>query len=128
MVSRSRIRSVLLTDREATLHDGIWRVRCLHCRHPLHFSKAGEPLDGATLEHIVPRRWFGKRAAASLTSGLQGPDDPRNLALACARCNQQKGWGPDARGPEDEHAWMIVATLLARRAERYVTPPRIAPT
>ncbi len=123
MAPRARLRTVLQTDREARLEEGTWRIRCLHCRHTLHLSEAGEPLDGGTLEHIVPRSWFAKRAAAHLTANLQGPDDPRNLALACARCNQQKGKGPDARGPEDLRAQEVVAALLEQRARRYLIPP-----
>lgn len=123
MSPRTRLRTVLQTDREARLEEGVWRIRCLHCRHALHLAQTGEPLDGGTLEHIVPRSWFGRRAAAHLTANLHGPDDPRNLALACARCNQQKGKGPDARGPEDARAQEIVSALLEQRARRYLTPP-----
>jgi HNH endonuclease len=57
-------------------------------------------------------------------AGLEGPSDARNLALACARCNQQKGRGPDAAGPGDARARAIVRTLLDRRAERYIEDAR----
>ena len=48
--------------------------------------------------------------------------DPRNLAVACARCNQQKGRRHDARGPRDPRAREVVGHLLARRLERYLDP------
>jgi hypothetical protein len=67
----------------------------------------------------VPRSWFGLREAAALTDGLTGPDDPRNLALACARCNQAKGRGPDARGPADPENRAIVERLLSARLQRF---------
>jgi 5-methylcytosine-specific restriction endonuclease McrA len=94
-------------------------TRCLHCRTPLRFAESGAPLNGATLEHVVPRSWFGRTAARELTGGLTGPDDARNLALACAACNHAKGRGPDARGPGDARAREVVAAALARRLERW---------
>lgn len=94
-------------------------TRCLHCRTPLRFAESGAPLNGATLEHVVPRSWFGRPAARELTGGLAGPDDARNLALACAACNHAKGRGPDARGPGDARAREVVAAALARRLERW---------
>jgi 5-methylcytosine-specific restriction endonuclease McrA len=107
------------TDTEARIENGVRRTRCLHCRAHLTVAGDGAPLGASTLEHIVPRSWFGRRAAADLTSGLTGPDDPRNLAIACARCNQQKGRGPDATGPGDARAHEIVSALLARRRARF---------
>jgi 5-methylcytosine-specific restriction endonuclease McrA len=107
------------TDMEARIEDGLRRTRCLHCRAHLAVAADGAPLGAVTLEHVVPRSWFGRRAAADLTAGLTGPDDPRNLALACARCNQQKGRGPDAAGPANARAHEIVAGLLAARLKRY---------
>lgn len=117
---RARLLSAVETDRQAEQVDGVWRTRCLHCRAALHLSAAGEPLDGGSLEHVVPRSWFEKRAAVALTAGLSGPDDPRNLALVCRRCNHQKGSGPDARGPAHPRAREIVETLQAKRLERFL--------
>jgi 5-methylcytosine-specific restriction endonuclease McrA len=113
------IGAALDTDTEARAAGGLRHTRCLHCRAHLSISQDGQPLGAATLEHIVARSWFGHRAAADLTRGLTGPDDPRNLALACARCNQQKGRTHDAAGPSDPRAYEIVATLLARRRARH---------
>jgi len=121
---RQLLRLAAATDREAVRSPTGWQTRCLHCRTAVSISDAGEPLGSTTLEHIVPRSWFGRRGSEDLVAQLEGPSDPRNLALACARCNQQKGRGPDAAGPGDARAKEIVRTLLVRRAERYVEDSR----
>ena len=114
-IVRARILSALRTDLEARLDDGVWTTRCIHCRAKLSATEAGEPLGSATLEHIVPRAWFGRREAEDLVAEMTGPEDPRNLALACARCNHGKGKGPDRKGPGDPRAREIVGRLLAKR-------------
>ena len=116
------LRSVLDSDRDATRVDDEWHTRCLHCRTRLTLTAGGAPIGDASLEHIVPRSWFGLRAAAPFTDTLAGADDVRNLAVACARCNQQKGCGPDQRGPHDAGARDVIARLLARRQARFVAP------
>lgn len=121
---RQLLRLAVESDREARLADGVWQTRCLHCRAHLALGSTGEPLGATTLEHIVPRSWFGRRGAEDLTAALDGPADRRNLALACARCNQQKGRGPDAAGPADARAREIVGALLARRAGRLLEERR----
>jgi 5-methylcytosine-specific restriction endonuclease McrA len=121
---RQLMRLAAATDREARLTDDTWEARCLHCRAHLSITASGEPLGTATLEHIVPRSWFGRRGCEDLLASLDGPSDPRNLALACARCNQQKGRGPDAAGPGDPRAREIVHALLERRLRRYRKDPR----
>jgi len=108
------------TDRLARLEDGVWVTRCLHCRSRLGVRADGVPLGSATLEHVVPRSWVDAPSAAALWALAGSPEDPRNLALACARCNQQKGRRHDARGPGDARAREIVARLLATRLERYI--------
>lgn len=118
------MRLAAVTDREATRSDAGWETRCLHCRSRVSITGTGEPLGTTTLEHIVPRSWFGRRGSEDLVAALDGPSDPRNLALACARCNQQKGRGPDAAGPGDARAKAIVRALLDRRAERYIEDSR----
>jgi 5-methylcytosine-specific restriction endonuclease McrA len=124
MSLRPLLRLAAATDRDAQLANGTWETRCLHCRTRLSITEAGDPLGSTTLEHIVPRSWFGRRGAEDLVEGLAGASDPRNLALACARCNQQKGRGPDAAGPSDARAREIVRALLERRAARYIEDPR----
>lgn len=112
------------TDAEASREASGWRTRCLHCRTRLHLDTRGEPLGAASLEHVVPRAWFGKRAAAALTARVgDAPDDARNLAIACTRCNHDKGKGPDARGPHDARAYEVVETLLSKRLARWRDAP-----
>ncbi len=122
---RHLFRLAVATDAEAVqAADGIWTTRCLHCRTRLQVAADGEALGGSSLEHVVPQAWFGVRAAAALT--VQVGDDrdaPRNLAVACRTCNQDKGKGPDARGPQDARAYDVVAALLAKRLARWRPPP-----
>lgn len=108
------------TDVNAQNTGRAWLTRCLHCGSHVGVSESGTPMGTTTLEHIVPRSWFGIRAAADLVERVGAPDDPRNLALACARCNQQKGRTHDAHGPADERAHDVVARLLAKRLARFV--------
>lgn len=113
----------LATDADARCRDHVWTTRCLHCRTRLQVRADGSALGASSLEHVVPQSWFGKRAATSLTREVgDDPDAARNLALACARCNQDKGKGPDARGPADARAFEVVRMLLARRLGRWREP------
>jgi 5-methylcytosine-specific restriction endonuclease McrA len=118
---KSLFRLAVATDAEAVQStDGVWTTRCLHCRTRLQVAAEGEALGATSLEHVVPQAWFGQRAAAALTVRVgDDRDDPRNLALACRRCNQDKGKGPDARGPQDARAFDVVAALLAKRLARW---------
>lgn len=110
-------------DAEARLEDGVWETRCLHCRSRLRVRADGEALGHATLEHVVPQAWFGKRAAKTLTARVSDDaDDPRNLAIACAGCNHGKGVSHDARGPNDARAIAVVTALLERRLARWREP------
>lgn len=119
---RARLLRAVLSDSHATQVPGGWQTRCLHCRSAVGVSVAGEPWIGTTLEHIVPRSWFAKPKAAALVAQVGDADDPRNLALACARCNHQKGRGPDAHGPADERAYAVVLQLLTARLARWRAP------
>jgi len=108
------------TDRLARLEDGIWVTPCLHCRSRLGVRADGAPLGSASLEHVVPRSWADAPSADGLWALAGGIEDPRNLALACARCNQQKGRRQDAQGASGARAREIVERLLATRLERYI--------
>lgn len=125
----SRLHSLLLlaarSDARASLQDGHWQTGCLHCRSQIGITVDGKPWPGTTLEHIVPRSWFGRSQAESLVVQVENADDPRNLALACARCNHQKGRGPDARGPANARAYAIVERLLATRMSRWRAPDQV---
>lgn len=120
---RTLMLAVLQSDASARFEQERWLCPCVHCRTPQVLTAAGEPVTAATLEHLMPRAWFGKPAARTLAAGLSGPDDLRNLGIACARCNHGKGKGPDARGPVDPAAYALVARLLAARAARWRAPP-----
>jgi 5-methylcytosine-specific restriction endonuclease McrA len=125
---RPALRRLLLlaarTDAAATFIDGIYATRCLHCRSRLQLRADGEALGNTSLEHVVPQAWFDRRQAAALCARVgNDPDDARNLALACRRCNHDKGKGHDAAGPGDERARQVVAALLDRRLARWRTPP-----
>jgi 5-methylcytosine-specific restriction endonuclease McrA len=113
----------LSTDSEAQLNDGEWETRCLHCRRRLFVRDDGEALGNATLEHVVPQAWFGKRAAAALTALVRDDhNDARNLSIACASCNHGKGVSHDARGPQDERALVVIGQLLQMRLARWCEP------
>jgi hypothetical protein len=108
------------TDTEAVRDGDTWTTRCLHCRTRLRVRDEGTPLGATSLEHVVPQAWFGKRAASTLVQRVGGdPDDPRNLALACTRCNHDKGKGPDASGPQHVRSLEVVTALLDRRLARW---------
>ena len=114
----------LATDALARREGDGWVTRCLHCRARLDVRADGEPLGHATLEHVVPQAWFGRAAAAEITARVGNDcNDARNLAVACARCNHDKGKGHDARGPRDARAVDVVTALLERRLARWQVPP-----
>lgn len=120
---RQLLLNVAATDALASMDEHGWRSRCLHCRTAVGLSITGEPWPGTTLEHIVPRAWFGKTSARALTTAFASPDDLRNLALACARCNHGKGRRSDVDGPGNSRAREVVAALLAARAMRWRDQP-----
>lgn len=125
---RAALRRLLLralrSDALACFDGAAWSTRCLHCRAHLQLRGDGEALGVASLEHVVPRAWFGMRAAAALTTRVgDDPDDARNLAIACARCNHAKGTRHDARGPGDTRARDVVAALLDARMQRWQDAP-----
>jgi 5-methylcytosine-specific restriction endonuclease McrA len=83
--------------------------KCIHCGAKVTVALDGTLLGGATLEHIQPR-------------AHEGGDDIENLAIACARCNAQKGVRHDSRRKGDPKLVELVARLLERRRSRM--PPR----
>jgi 5-methylcytosine-specific restriction endonuclease McrA len=96
------------TFERATL-DGkpVWVGKCIHCNSKLVLADDGRSLGEATLEHVWPE-----------TQG--GTNDVANLAVACARCNREKGSRHDHRGGAKLE--QIVALLQARRRERWRDP------
>ena len=107
--TRRLIKAVIETDRtfERAEQRGepVWVGKCIHCNADLVVRDDGTPVGRATVEHIVPRR-------------RGGTDDPENLALACARCNYQKGYRHDASRRPSARALEIEAALLQRRRDR----------
>ena len=117
---RRKLLLAVQTDLEAALTDGVWNTRCLHCRARLQVRDDGDALGHSTLEHVIPQAWFAAHAAKSLCSSVGGDaDDARNLALACTRCNHNKGKSHDARGPSDARAIEVITALLAKRIARW---------
>ncbi len=107
------ILGIVATDRtfgRGNLDGGhVWIGKCIHCSAKLVISEAGRPLGAATIEHIWPQ-------------ALGGTDDLRNLALACDRCNRQKGSRHDHKRADDPKLLEIVERLRTRRSERWRDP------
>ena len=117
---RQKFLLAIKTDAEASLIDKVWDTRCLHCRARLQVRNDGEAMGHSTLEHVIPQAWFGERAAKTLCSQVgDDANDPRNLALACTRCNHDKGKSHDARGPNDIRAVEVISALLEKRNARW---------
>lgn len=116
MGSRRKQRQLLAvaaTDRtfERKLLDGqqVLEGKCIHCQRKLTLLEDGSPLNGATLEHIVPKNHGGT-------------DELDNLAIACARCNSEKGLRHDHKRSDDPRLQAVIARLRARRRERFRKP------
>ncbi len=86
-----------------------WIGKCLHCGGHLVIALDGEPVSRATIEHILP-------------TSHGGTDELTNLALACARCNHQKGVRHDSKRKGDARLAEIVAKLAERRRARWRDP------
>ena len=87
----------------------VWAGKCLHCNAALVVADDGTPVGPVTVEHIVPR-----------TAG--GSDELANLALACARCNHEKGKRHDVRYGRGARAQEVVDRLLDKRRQRLRDP------
>ena len=88
----------------------VWVGKCIHCNSKLVVADDGRSLGEATLEHIVPQ-------------ARGGTDDVMNLAVACARCNREKGKRHDHK--RGERLGEVVTQLQARRAERWREPAAV---
>lgn len=89
--------------------ESVLQGKCIHCAKKLVIDQGGTPLNGATLEHIIPKNHGGT-------------DDLENLAIACARCNAEKGLRHDHKRRNDPKLQEIVSRLQARRRERFRDP------
>ncbi len=97
---------------ERTRLDGrlVWVGKCIHCNSKLVIDDCGLSLGEATLEHIIPQTRGGSNALT-------------NLAVACGRCNREKGKRHDhKRGTRFDD---VVATLQARRTARWRQPDEV---
>ncbi|MFZ5446498.1 MAG: HNH endonuclease [Myxococcota bacterium] len=104
---------ILRTDstfEKVRTRDGeVWVGKCIHCGGKLTVELDGSASRRVTIEHIVPQ-------------SAGGTNDLLNLALACDRCNHQKGRTHDVRGLRDARAAEVVESLLARRRARWRNP------
>ena len=82
-----------------------WIGKCLHCNRKLAVTPEGSTV--ATLEHIMP-----------LSAG-GSPDDPTNLALACASCNNEKGIHHDPYVGRGGRADEVINSLREKRMSRW---------
>jgi 5-methylcytosine-specific restriction endonuclease McrA len=79
--------------------------KCIHCQRKLALHADGTPINGATLEHIVPKNHGGT-------------DELENLAIACARCNSEKGLRHDHKRANDPKLQEVIERLQNRRRKR----------
>ena len=86
--------------------------KCIHCQRKLLLETTGKPISDATLEHIKPRHHNGDNSI-------------ENLAIACGRCNDQKGYRHDCRKWADPTLQRVISLLSQRRKER-MRPPLAA--
>jgi len=87
-----------------------WVGKCLHCGAKLVVRDDGRAMGEATLEHVWPT-----------TQG--GTNEVTNLAVACNRCNREKGSRHD-HGKSDRLD-DVVAKLRERRRERWRDPDKV---
>ena len=81
--------------------------KCIHCNTKLAFDGDGRSLGAATLDIVWPQ-----------TQG--GTDDVQNIAVACGRCNREKGTRHDHRRTARRE--QIVAELRSKRMARWRDP------
>jgi 5-methylcytosine-specific restriction endonuclease McrA len=110
---RKLILAIVATDatfeRAEIRGEPAWVGKCIHCRSHVVIGLDGEPIQRATIEHIVP-----------LTHG--GTDALENVALACARCNALKGVRHDTRRANDPKLQALIARLQEQRHRRWRAP------
>lgn len=85
-----------------------WMGRCIHCNAHLYVTMQGA--TDATVEHINP-----------LCNGGEATD-PRNLALACRGCNNEKGVRHDQHAGKGGRADEVITALQGKRLARWREP------
>ena len=91
-----------------------WAGKCIHCSARLVVLADGTPVGEVTVEHLVP-------TSAGGTAALE------NLALACARCNHEKGRRHDVRYGRTARSVAVVTRLLEKRRARLRPPASLNP-
>lgn len=110
------ILSIIMTDSTFSFHPernlppgwGIWVGKCIHCGRKLGVTERGT--TGATIEHVLP-----------LCAGGD-PTDPKNLALACSGCNNEKGVRHDQHVGKGGRADEVITALQGKRLARWRDP------
>lgn len=92
----------------STTGGGIWIGKCIHCGRKLGVSANGK--TDATVEHIRPLCAGGSR------------DDIMNCALACKRCNNEKGVRHDEHVGKGGRADEVITSIEGKRLARWRTP------
>lgn len=107
--------SIVATDSTFEFHNdinrpgwGMWLGKCIHCGRKLGVSEQGA--TAATVEHINP-----------LCNGGESID-PRNLALACSGCNNEKGIRHDQHAGKGGRADEVITALQGKRLARWREP------
>jgi 5-methylcytosine-specific restriction endonuclease McrA len=100
-----QILKIVATDNMFNKVEGYHIGPCIHCGTNLVVEFDGN--TSATIEHIVPLSMGGSSS------------DVLNLALACKRCNNEKGIRHDPNYGRDPRSTEVINNLLERRIKRF---------
>ena len=106
---RDRILQIVLTDASFTPNrsrGSEFGSGGIHCDRKLMVDTSGEALGPITIEHILPRNHGGDNSVT-------------NLALACKRCNNVKGYRLDHLPLSDPRLARSIEQLRKVRKERW---------
>ena len=84
----------------------LWQGKCIFCNRKLYVDENGVPDHNVTIEHILPR-------------SKGGTDELKNLALACAGCNHEKGIRHDISKANKQRAFEVIIKLQQKRQKRW---------
>lgn len=98
------IASDKLFEKRREFDEEFYEGPCIHCGTRLVVELDGKSL--ATIEHIVPLSCEGSST------------DLLNLALACKRCNNEKGVRHDPNYGREPRSTDVINNLLERRSKR----------
>jgi len=83
----------------------IWQGKCIFCNKKLSVKLDGTLIKPATIEHILPK-------------AQGGTNSDWNLAIACRRCNGEKGVRHDSK-KNSKRSKEVIDKLLRKRLARY---------